>query len=319
MADGLYAIADIQRLQGDLKGAEEVLRQAHALGRSPQPALALIRLESGKVKSAAAAIEAALAESSWDAMARLRLLGAQVEISLKAGDLDRARAAVEQLTDLVEDVSPPAMSAGLAYARGRVLLAEGDEAGSVRELGVALRLWREVGSMYEIARTRAALSALRATGDDDDADLELHAARDEFERLGAKPDLAAVETGCRNSTRASRWRTQVRMAFLFTDIVGSTRLAEALGDQAWSASSAGMTRCSGPRSPVRAAESSTRPVTGSSPRLIPPGRPSSAIAIQRALASHAMASGFAPPVGIGLRMRPKQHSAATTSAESAYM
>ena len=48
MADGLYAIADIQRLQGDLEGAEEVLRQAHALGRSPQPALALIRLESGK-------------------------------------------------------------------------------------------------------------------------------------------------------------------------------------------------------------------------------------------------------------------------------
>ena len=94
MADGLYAIADIQRLQGDLKGAEEVLRQAHALGRSPQPAhSALIRLESGKVKSAAAAIEAALAESSWDAMARLRLLGAQVEITLKAGDLDRARAA----------------------------------------------------------------------------------------------------------------------------------------------------------------------------------------------------------------------------------
>ena len=73
MADGLYAIADIQRLQGDLKGAEEVLAE-HALGRSPQPAHWLIRLESGKVKSAAAAIEAALAESSWDAMARLRLL-----------------------------------------------------------------------------------------------------------------------------------------------------------------------------------------------------------------------------------------------------
>jgi tetratricopeptide (TPR) repeat protein len=198
MADGLYAIADIERLQGNLEEAEQILRQAHALGRSPQPALALIRLESGKLKSAAAAIEAAVAESSWDAIARLRLLGAQIEISLKAGDIDQARAAVEQLTALVEEGSPPAMRADLAYARGRVLLANGDEAGSVRELGVALKLWREVGSRYEIARTRAALSrALRATGDDDDADLELHAARDEFERLGAKPDLASVETELR--------------------------------------------------------------------------------------------------------------------------
>ena len=63
----------------------------------------------------------------------------------------------------VDDASPPALRAGLAYARGRVLLAEGDHGASTRELRTALRLWREVGSAYEIARTRAALSrALRA-------------------------------------------------------------------------------------------------------------------------------------------------------------
>ncbi|HJY44564.1 MAG TPA: adenylate/guanylate cyclase domain-containing protein [Propionibacteriaceae bacterium] len=302
MADGLYAIADIQRLQGDLKGAEEVLRQAHALGRSPQPALALIRLESGKVKSAAAAIEAALAESSWDAMARLRLLGAQVEISLKAGDLDRARDAVEQLAELVEEVSPPAMRAGLAYARGRVMLAEGDEAESVRELGIALRLWREVGSMYEIARTRAALSrALRATGDDDDADLELHAAREEFERLGAKPDLAAAETELRELEERRASRTQVRMAFLFTDIVGSTRLAEALGDHAWER----LLRWHDEMLRAEVARQGGRIVHSTGDGFFAAFDTArqairSAIAIQRALASHAMASGFAPPVRIGL-------------------
>ena len=85
------------------RALEDVLRQAHALGRSPQPALALIRLESGKVKLAAAAIGAALAESSWDAMARLRLLGAQVEITLRIGDTARARMATDQLAEMVDE------------------------------------------------------------------------------------------------------------------------------------------------------------------------------------------------------------------------
>ena len=302
MADGLYAIADIQRLQGDVKAAEEILRQAHALGRSPQPALALIRLESGKVRSAAAAIEAALAESSWDAMARLRLLGAQVEITLKAGDLDRARAAIEQLTEIVEEASPPALRAGLAYARGRVLLAEGDESGSVRELRAALKLWREVGSAYEIARTRAALSrALRATGDDDDADLELRAARDQFERLGAKPDLAAVETELRELEERRSGGAQLRMAFLFTDIVGSTRLAEVLGNQAWERLLGWhdeMLRAEVARQGGRIVHSTGDGFFAAFDTARQAVR--SGIAIQRALASHALASGFAPPVRIGL-------------------
>ena len=171
-----------------------------------------------------------------------------MEIALKAGDLDRARVAVEQLAELVEESSPPAIRAALAYARGRVLLADGDETASARELQAALRQWREVGSTYEIARTRAALSrALRVVGDDDDADLELRVARDEFERLGAKPDLAAVETELRELEERRTGRAQVRRAFLFTDIVGST-----------------------------AARSSTRPVTGSSSYSIPHGRRSAA-------------------------------------------
>ena len=78
----------------------------------------------------------------------------------------------------------------------------------------------------------ARCAALRRR-DDDDADLELSAARDEFERLGAKPDLAAVEAELRELEERRASRVQVQMTFLFTDIVGSTKLAEALGNQAW--------------------------------------------------------------------------------------
>ena len=302
MADGLYAIGEIRRLRGDLGGAEEALRQAHALGRSPQPALALIRLESGKVKLAAGAIEAALAESSWDAVARWRLLAAQVEITLKGGNAERARMAADQMAEIIDDASPPALRAGLAYARGSVLLAEGEQDASARELQTALRLWREVGSAYEIARTRAALSrALRASGDDDDADLELRAARDEFERLGAKLDLAAVEAELRELEERRASRLQVRMTFLFTDIVGSTKLAEALGDQAWER----LLRWHDEMLRAEVARQGGRIVHSTGDGFFatfdtPRQAIRSAIATQRALMSHAEASGFAPPVRIGL-------------------
>jgi class 3 adenylate cyclase len=302
MADGLYAIGDLRRLQGDFEGAENVLRQAHALGRSPQPALALIRLESGKVKLAAAAIGAALAESSWDAMARLRLLGAQVEIALRAGDIKRARMATDQLAEMVDEASPPGLRASLAYARGRVLMAENDQRASSRELQAALRLWREVGSAYEIARTRAALSrALRASGDEDDADLELRAAREEFERLGAKPDLAAVEAELRELEERRASRVQVRMTFLFTDIVGSTKLAEALGNQAWER----LLRWHDEMLRAEVARQGGRIVHSTGDGFFAAFDTArqairSAIAIQRALTSHAETSGFAPPVRIGL-------------------
>jgi class 3 adenylate cyclase len=302
MADGLYAIGEIRRLQGDFEGAENVLRQAHALGHSPHPALALIRLESGKVRLAAAAIDAALAESTWDVMARLRLLCAQVEITLRAGDTARARLATDQLAEMVDEASPPALRAGLAYAQGRVLLAEGDDGASARELQTALRLWREVGSAYEIARTRAALSrALRASGDDDDADLELRAARDEFERLGAKPDLAAVQAELRELEEHRASRVQVRMAFLFTDIVGSTKLAEALGDQAWERLLRWhdeMLRAEVGRQGGRIVHSTGDGFFAAFDTASQAIR--SAIAIQRALTSHTETSGFAPPVRIGL-------------------
>ena len=210
--------------------------------------------------------------------------------------------AADQMAEIIDDASPPALRAGLAYARGRVLLAEGDQGASVRELRTALRLWREVGSAYEIARARATLSrALRASGDDDDADLELRAARDEFQRLGAKLDLAAVEAELGELEQRRASRVQVRMTFLFTDIVGSTRLAEALGDQAWER----LLRWHDEMLRAEVARQGGRIVNSTGDGFFatfdtPRQAIRSAIAIQRTLMSRAEASGFAPPVRIGL-------------------
>ena len=302
MADGMYAIGEIRRLQGDLEGAEAALREAHQLGRTPQPALALLRLGAGKVKSAATAIEAALAETTWDQWARARLLAAQVEIALAGGDIGRARAAADALGEIVAGYPVPALEAGRQGAHGRVLLAEGDAAGAAAALREALRSWREIGAPYEVARVRAVLArALRALGDEDDADLELRAARDAFERLGARPDLASAEAELSEVAAQSAGPAQVRMTFMFTDIEGSTSLAEALGDRAWerllawhdSALRGLITRGGG--HVVNSTGDGFFAAFESAGAAIACAR-----AIQATLAEHGRTSGFAPSVRIGI-------------------
>jgi class 3 adenylate cyclase len=234
LADGLYAIGDIRRLKGDYEGAEESLREAHTLGRAPLPALALIRLAQGRTKAAATMINSAVAEQEWDQWARARLLPAQIEIGIANGDVAMARTAAEELERITSTYASPALSAGREMAWGRVLLAEGDAAGAAHRFRDAIREWREVGAPYEIGRARALLAqALRMLDDEESADLELRAARDEFARLGAIPDATSATRELEAAESRRSGPVSARKTFMFTDIVGSTNLAEALGDVAW--------------------------------------------------------------------------------------
>jgi DNA-binding CsgD family transcriptional regulator len=75
-----------------------------------------------------------------------------------------------------------------------VALAEGDARVALVALRRAWQGWQEIEAPYEVARVRVLLGlACRALGDYDTAALELEAARDVFQRLGAAPDLGRVE------------------------------------------------------------------------------------------------------------------------------
>jgi class 3 adenylate cyclase len=302
MSDGLYAIGEIRLRMGDLLGAEDALRQAHALGRVPQPALAQLRLAEGKVRAAATAIASALRAETWDQLARVRLLPAQVEIAIATGDPGLAREAAEELGRLVETFDSPALLAGKHEALGRVLLAEGDVAAAVGELRTAIGRWREVGAPYEVARAQVVLaSALRALHDEEAADLELQAARDEFTRLGAALDAANAVKALQAAAERRAGPVQVHRTFMFTDIEGSTNLVEAMGNEAWErllqwhddalrtlfARNGGEVVNSTGDGFFVAFESARKGLD-------------CAVAIQRALAEHRRTSGFAPAVRIGL-------------------
>jgi len=313
LGDGFYALGEIRFRLGDSKGAEDALRQAHALGRIPQPALALMRFSEGKITAAYGAIRAALDETR-EQWARARMLPPTVEIAIAAGDLATARASAEELDEISAVYDSPALRGSTRESWGRVLLAEGDAEASIRELQSGIALWREVGAPYELARDRTLLgSVLQQLGRHDEADLEFGAARAEFHRLGAIRDEAAATDAIRAATERKATPSIAHKTFMFTDIVASTYIAAAIGDEAW-------------EHLLRWHDDTLRAVfvhhggevvnsTGDG-FFVAFDSASAAIAcakaVQRALAEQRQTQGFAPAVRIGV------HSAVATRRGSDY-
>src|SRR4029453_4849641 len=76
-------------------------------------------------------------------------------------------------------------------------------------------------------------AVLQQLGRDDEADLELEAAKAEFHRLGAIRDEAAADEAIRAVAERKAIPSIAHKTFMFTDIVASTNIAAAIGDEAW--------------------------------------------------------------------------------------
>jgi DNA-binding NarL/FixJ family response regulator len=190
-----YRQGELLRLQGEFAEAEEAYKAASALGWEPQPGLAQLRLAQGRSDAAAAAIRRAEAATTL-ALERARILPAFVEIMLAVGDVESARRACLELEELARGYESAMLEAMVAHARGAVQLAEGDAQAALVALRAARETWHALEAPYEIARTRVLVGdACRLLGDEEAATLEHDAARDIFERLGAKPDLIQLGTG----------------------------------------------------------------------------------------------------------------------------
>jgi len=303
---GFYEIGVIRLRMGDLVAAEEAFRQAHELGRDPQPGLALLRLADGKVEAAVALINRALAYELLSQLGRARRLPAQVEIAIAAGNLEAARLAVEELEGIAKTYGTSALEADAACARGALELAMHNIAVACRALRQGLQLWQEVDAPYETAKARMLLAAAyQAEGDTEAAALEMQAARSIFERLGAVPDARrAADLLERSSTAVGSLlaaSARATRTFMFTDIVKSTNLVEAIGDEAWE----DLLRWHDQTLRSLFAGNGGEEVDHAGDGFfVAFGTPLSAIecavAIQRALAGHRRAHGFSPQVRIGL-------------------
>jgi DNA-binding CsgD family transcriptional regulator len=188
-----YQQAELHRLRGEFSKAEEGYRLVSRLGRTPQPGIALLRLQQGQPEVAAASIRLTLEETKARTQ-RAKLLAAYVDIMLAAGDLAAAGEAAAELAETAEHFASPFLTAVATYASGAVRLAEGDVRGALESLGTAWSNWHELDAPYDGARARVLMGvARRQLGDEDTARMELDAARWVFRQLGAVPELTRTE------------------------------------------------------------------------------------------------------------------------------
>jgi DNA-binding CsgD family transcriptional regulator len=199
-AAALYQQAEIHRLRGEFAEAEEAYRSASQLGYEPQPGLALLRLAEGRSDAARAAIRR-LVSAATDRLQRARLLPAHLEIMLATGDFREARGASRELQELGEVFDADVLRAVAAQAEGAILIAEGDARAALGSLRRAFELWERLEAPYDSARVRVLVGqACRSLGDEEAGGLEFDAARAAFEQLGARPDLARLETPIQAAT-----------------------------------------------------------------------------------------------------------------------
>lgn len=187
-----YELGEVYRLLGKPE-AEEAYRRAGEYGAPTQPGLALLRLAQDDIETAVVGIRRALTETTGR-LERLELLTAGVTVMLAAGDLEAARATVDELDLIAQVYDTSAVQMEVAAARGAVVLAEGDAATALPLLRSAARWWREIEAPHTVATLSVLIAlACRSLGDEEAAQLELESARTTFAHLGARPDLHRVE------------------------------------------------------------------------------------------------------------------------------
>ncbi|MEX2275528.1 MAG: response regulator transcription factor [Actinomycetota bacterium] len=200
VAEAHYEIGELHRLRGDLSAADDAYARAHALGRDPQPGVALLRLAEDRLEEANASISAAIAARPDLPLTRAPLYAAQIAIALAAGDMAAAAGAGEQLERTAQTYGTSGLRASALAGRGAVTLAKGHAAAALPILGEALATWHQLGAAHDAAGVREVMAlAYEALGDRDAAARERAAAGETYARLGAKLDAARVGDGARGT------------------------------------------------------------------------------------------------------------------------
>lgn len=299
VGEAQYQLGEIRRLRGELDAAVAAYARAESSGRNAQPGLALVRIAQGDPSSAVAMLTSALRESDNDPPLQGQLLSALVEAQLACGNRQAAIDASQRLAELSAQFGTVAFQAASALAD--CLTAEPSMA--VRAGQKAMSLWRDAGAPFESALAQAALAdAYRRLGEPGVARVELESARNTLMALGAAWH-AALADDCLTRLADDQPLKRVRRTFVFTDIVNSTRLLAAMGDDSW-ASVLGwhnrlirtqLDRFGGQEVKQRGGGDGFFAVFSKADAAI-----SCAVAIQVEFARHRDENGFAPEVRIGV-------------------
>ncbi|HEV2217286.1 MAG TPA: adenylate/guanylate cyclase domain-containing protein [Candidatus Dormibacteraeota bacterium] len=310
--EAYYEIGVVRTRIGDYAGADDAFARAHQLGREPQPGAALMLFVQGQKEAALRSLEAtSFTIAEVGVLERMRYLNAIVTIACDLGQTAVAERAAKEAEEIASSHPGPGLRVLAVQSTGTVQLSKRESAAH-ETLHRALKEWLSINAPFEAAEVRLLLArAHRVTGDEAGARREIDAAMAAFAALGAKP-AEALATSMRNEP-AAHAPTVARRTLLFSDIVGSTQLIEAIGDHAWSDL---VTWLDGSLRECFASHGGEEVDHAGDGFFVafPDSRSAveCAISIQRKLAIHRREHGFAPRIRIGV------HAASVSESGGSY-
>lgn len=191
--EAFYRKAELLRLLGDFEEAEDSYHEAAKWGRNPQPGLALLRLTQGQDNAAESSIRNTLKETK-DIKKRSELLPAVVRVMIAVKQTAEASEVAKELSDIAREFDAPYLYAMSHHCQGAVFLAEENIQLAQEHLQKALKIWKTRHLPYESAHTRELKGLVyREMNDNDNANVELEAAKWIFEQLNAIPDMKRID------------------------------------------------------------------------------------------------------------------------------
>ena len=203
--DGLARLGELRRRQGRLDEAASLFERSggHSVASLGRAAIALDRNDpQGAVELAERHLRRLPLKNRTERAAALELLiralaldaGTPAKGALHAGNLDRARAALEELEDIASGAKTPPLIASANLSAGLVANVAGDFETARRRLEDAVDLFGRSGAPFEAAQARVRLAGvLERLGRPDAALAEVERAREELTRLDARLELAAAD------------------------------------------------------------------------------------------------------------------------------
>jgi DNA-binding NarL/FixJ family response regulator len=185
----LARLAELRVRQGRLPEAAHLLAELPLTDETARP-LAALQLAEGRPVEAQETLDRCLVKMTPGGVETVPLLALLADAQLAAEDRDGARRTAEQLTACVGERATAYTRATAALARGRVALADGEDARPF--LRQALDGYLEAHCPLETAHCRLELALASAAERPEVALAEARAAYDAFERLRAARHVDAA-------------------------------------------------------------------------------------------------------------------------------
>ena len=195
--DGLARLGELRRRQGRLDEAAALFDRSggHPIASLGRAAIALDRNDrQGAVELAERHLRRLPLKNRTERAGALELLIRALAVQGNVGNLDRARAALEELDDIASGANTPPLVASARLSAGLVANGAGDFETARRKLEDAVDLFDRSGAPFEAAQARVRLAGvLERLGRADAALAEVQRAREALARLDARVELAAAD------------------------------------------------------------------------------------------------------------------------------